>query len=173
MRVVICGGGVIGACTAYFLSSPRDQCHRRGTDRSSRCGIRQGWRLPGARLVRRHSARCAGAASFGLHAALPNEIAGDWGYRRMTAYSGFVVPERDRPPSLAGQARLALRRRGHRVSARHDGDDRDRSPARLHRRHDERRRGEWCRTAPRAGHRHRSDCGWIGREGRRGRWRCC
>jgi glycine/D-amino acid oxidase-like deaminating enzyme len=23
MRVVICGGGVIGACTAYFLSSPR------------------------------------------------------------------------------------------------------------------------------------------------------
>src|SRR4030095_2054350 len=24
-----------------------------------------------------------------------NEIAGDWGYRRMTAYGGFVVPERD------------------------------------------------------------------------------
>ncbi len=33
--------------------------------------------------------------SFALHAALPGEIAGDWGYRRMTAYSGFVVPERD------------------------------------------------------------------------------
>ena len=33
--------------------------------------------------------------SFALHAALPHEIAGDWGYRRMTAYSGFVVPERD------------------------------------------------------------------------------
>ena len=33
--------------------------------------------------------------SFGLHAALPHEIAGDWGYRRMTAYSGFVVSERD------------------------------------------------------------------------------
>jgi glycine/D-amino acid oxidase-like deaminating enzyme len=33
--------------------------------------------------------------SFGLHAALPREIAGDWGYRRMTAYSGFVVPECD------------------------------------------------------------------------------
>ena len=30
-----------------------------------------------------------------LHAALPHEIAGDWGYRRMTAYSGFVVSERD------------------------------------------------------------------------------
>jgi glycine/D-amino acid oxidase-like deaminating enzyme len=33
--------------------------------------------------------------SFGLHAALTNQIAGDWGYRPMTAYSGFVVPDRD------------------------------------------------------------------------------
>ena len=33
--------------------------------------------------------------SFLLHAELPNVVAGDWGYRRMTAYSGFVVPERD------------------------------------------------------------------------------
>jgi glycine/D-amino acid oxidase-like deaminating enzyme len=33
--------------------------------------------------------------SFRLHDALPHEIAGDWGYRRMTAYSGFVVSERD------------------------------------------------------------------------------
>jgi glycine/D-amino acid oxidase-like deaminating enzyme len=33
--------------------------------------------------------------SFALHAALPNDVAGDWGYRRMTAYSGFVVPEGD------------------------------------------------------------------------------
>ena len=48
MRVVICGGGVIGACTAYFLS-------RRGIDvtvveanRGGRSGVRQGRRLPGA-----------------------------------------------------------------------------------------------------------------------------
>jgi len=33
--------------------------------------------------------------SFGLHAALPDQIAGDWGYRRMTAYGGIVVPQRD------------------------------------------------------------------------------
>jgi glycine/D-amino acid oxidase-like deaminating enzyme len=33
--------------------------------------------------------------SFALHASLPDEIPGDWGYRRMTAYSGFVVPEDD------------------------------------------------------------------------------
>ena len=33
--------------------------------------------------------------SFLLHAELPNVVAGDWGYRGMTAYSGFVVPEGD------------------------------------------------------------------------------
>jgi hypothetical protein len=33
--------------------------------------------------------------AFHLHAALPDQIVGDWGYRRMTAYSGFVVPEGD------------------------------------------------------------------------------
>ena len=64
MRVVICGGGVIGACTAYFLA-------RRGIEvivvertRGGRCGIRQGRWLPGARLVRRLPARCAGAAEL-------------------------------------------------------------------------------------------------------------
>jgi len=33
--------------------------------------------------------------SFARHAALPSEISSDWGYRRMTAYIGFFVPERD------------------------------------------------------------------------------
>ena len=95
MRVVICGGGVIGACTAYFLS-------RRGIDvivvertevaaaASGKAGgfLALDWcaGTPLDALARR---------SFALHAALPDEIAGDWGYRRMTAYSGFVVPERD------------------------------------------------------------------------------
>jgi glycine/D-amino acid oxidase-like deaminating enzyme len=95
MRVVICGGGVIGACTAFFLS-------RRGIDvivvertevaaaASGKAGgfLALDWcaGTPLDALARR---------SFALHAALPNEIAGDWGYRRMTAYSGFVVPEGD------------------------------------------------------------------------------
>jgi glycine/D-amino acid oxidase-like deaminating enzyme len=95
MRVVICGGGVIGACTAYFLS-------RRGIDvlvvertevaaaASGKAGgfLALDWcaGTPLDALARR---------SFALHAALPNEVAGDWGYRRMTAYSGFVVPEGD------------------------------------------------------------------------------
>jgi glycine/D-amino acid oxidase-like deaminating enzyme len=95
MRVVICRGGVIGACTAYFLS-------RRGIDvivvertevAAAASGKASGFLAldwcagtPLDALARR---------SFALHAALPNEVAGDWGYRRMTAYSGFVVPERD------------------------------------------------------------------------------
>jgi glycine/D-amino acid oxidase-like deaminating enzyme len=95
MRVVICGGGVIGACTAYFLS-------RRGIEvivveraevaaaASGKAGgfLALDWcaGTPLDALVRR---------SFALHASLPKEIAGDWGYRRMTAYSGFVVSERD------------------------------------------------------------------------------
>ena len=33
--------------------------------------------------------------AFGLHAGPPHGIAGDWGYRRMTAYSGIVAPEGD------------------------------------------------------------------------------
>src|SRR5215216_5424421 len=95
MRVVICGGGVVGACTAYFLS-------RRGVEvivvertevaaaASGKAGgfLALDWcaGTPLDALARR---------SFALHATLPDEVAGDWGYRRMTAYSGFVVPESD------------------------------------------------------------------------------
>src|SRR5215472_10543937 len=95
MRVVICGGGVIGACAAYFLS-------RRGVEvivvertevanaASGKAGgfLALDWcaGTPLDALARR---------SFALHAALAGELAGDWGHRPMTAYSGFVLPARD------------------------------------------------------------------------------
>ncbi|HYC47453.1 MAG TPA: FAD-dependent oxidoreductase [Burkholderiales bacterium] len=95
MRVVICGGGVIGACTAYFLA-------RRGVEvtvvertevacaASGKAGgfLALDW--------------CAGSAldalarrSFALHAELARELDGDWGYRGTNAYSGYVVRERE------------------------------------------------------------------------------
>ena len=95
MRVVICGGGVIGACTAYFLSRRGiDVIVVEGTEVAAAASGKAGGFLaldwcagtPLDALARR---------SFALHAALPSEIAGDWGYRGMTAYSGIVVPERD------------------------------------------------------------------------------
>ena len=66
MRVLICGGGVIGACIAYFLA-------RRGVDvtviertevlRSFR---QSGW-LSGARLVRQVVLDSLWRRSFALH----------------------------------------------------------------------------------------------------------
>src|SRR5262249_22256446 len=41
--------------------------------------------------------------SFQLHAALPNQISGDWGYRRMTAYSGFLAPGHDARNHIAAE----------------------------------------------------------------------
>ncbi|OAF04265.1 D-amino-acid oxidase [Bradyrhizobium centrolobii] len=95
MRVIICGGGVIGACTAYFL-------RRRGVDvtvvertevaaaASGKAGgfLALDWcaGTPLDALARR---------SFALHARLADEIAGDWGYRRMSAYSGLVASDTD------------------------------------------------------------------------------
>jgi len=95
MRVVICGGGVIGACTAYFLRT-------RGievivVERNEVAAAASG--KAGGFLALDW---CAGSPldglarrSFGLHATLSDEFAGDWGFRRMTAYSGIVVPEHD------------------------------------------------------------------------------
>ena len=73
MRVVICGGGVIGACTAYFLARRGVEvivveCTARGE-----CRLRQGRRLPRARLVRRLAAGCTGAAQ--LRPCMPNSRA--------------------------------------------------------------------------------------------------
>jgi glycine/D-amino acid oxidase-like deaminating enzyme len=94
MRVLICGGGVVGASIAYFLS-------RRGVEAAviERTGLacaasgKSGGFLaldwcdgtPLAPLARR---------SFALHAQLAQEIGGDWGYRRLTTFAGSMDPRR-------------------------------------------------------------------------------
>lgn len=95
MRVVICGAGVIGACTAYFLA-------RRGVDvivvertgiacaASGKAGgfLARDWcgGSPLDRLARR---------SFALHTELAAQMDDNWGYGRTTAYAGLVARERD------------------------------------------------------------------------------
>ena len=94
MHVVICGGGVIGASTAYFLS-------RRGIQVTvvERTGVacaasgKSGGFLaldwcdgsPLEPLARR---------SFALHAQLARDVAGDWGYRRLTTFGGYAGSHR-------------------------------------------------------------------------------
>jgi glycine/D-amino acid oxidase-like deaminating enzyme len=95
MRVLICGGGVIGASIAYFLS-------RRGvtpiviehTGLASAASGKSGGFLaldwcdgtPLAALARR---------SFALHARLATEIGGDWGYRPLSTYGGSAGHRRN------------------------------------------------------------------------------
>jgi len=89
-RIVICGGGAIGAATAYFLA-------RRGArpivvERHEVAGSASGksggflaldWCRGTAldRLARR---------SFALHAELAQALANPWGYRRLTTYAGHA-----------------------------------------------------------------------------------
>jgi glycine/D-amino acid oxidase-like deaminating enzyme len=93
MRVLICGGGVIGASIAYFLS-----CRGVKATVIERTGLacaasgKSGGFLaldwcdgtPLEALARR---------SFALHATLADKIGGDWGYRRLTTYAGAAASE--------------------------------------------------------------------------------
>src|SRR6202030_3448307 len=90
-RVVICGGGAIGAAVAYFES-------RRGAlpiviERHEVAGAASGksggflaldWcsGTPLDPLARR---------SFDLHAELSSELGNPWGYRPLTTYAGYAV----------------------------------------------------------------------------------
>ena len=97
MKIVICGGGAVGAACAWFLS-------RRGADVVvvvvvERAGVacaasgKSGGFLaldwcdgsPLEPLVRR---------SFALHEALHRDLAGDWRYRAMTTHSGVLGAHR-------------------------------------------------------------------------------
>jgi glycine/D-amino acid oxidase-like deaminating enzyme len=101
MRVVICGGGVIGACTAYFLSLRQIEVvvvERTGVAcaASGKSGgfLALDW-CDGtslAPLARR---------SFALHAELADELGNNWGYRRLDTLA-VVASARRRLPASAG-----------------------------------------------------------------------
>jgi glycine/D-amino acid oxidase-like deaminating enzyme len=87
MRVLICGGGVIGASIAYFLSQKGAEavvieCTGVACAASGKSGgfLALDWcdGSPLAPLARR---------SFELHAVLAAEFAGKWGYRRLDTLS--------------------------------------------------------------------------------------
>jgi glycine/D-amino acid oxidase-like deaminating enzyme len=94
MRVLICGGGVIGTSIAYFLSRHGIKAVViEGTGIACAASGKSGGFLardwcdgsPLAPLARR---------SFALHAELAEEVPGDWGYRRLDTYGGFAGPGR-------------------------------------------------------------------------------
>ena len=102
MRVLICGGGVVGASIAYFLSRRGVEVDRHRADGHRLRRVRQvGW-VPGARLVRWHPARkpWRGAALRCTPAWL-EEMRGDWGYRRLTTYGGVASSTDGRRPRNA------------------------------------------------------------------------
>ncbi len=101
-RILICGGGVIGAAIAYYLS-------RRGArpvviERHEVAGAASGksggflaldWchGTPLDQLARR---------SFALHGELADALGNPWGFRRLTTYAGHAAEGRatGRPPRL-------------------------------------------------------------------------
>src|SRR5437763_3520178 len=89
MRIVICGGGVIGASIAYFLS-------RRGVKPIiiERTGIACAASGKSGGFLARHW--CDGTPlqqlarrGFDLHAELAEQSSENWGYRRLVTYGGF------------------------------------------------------------------------------------
>ena len=97
MRVLICGGGVIGASIAYFLSCRGVEAivvERTGIAcaASGKSGgfLALDWcdGTPLEALARR---------SFALHASLADRIGNDWGYRRLTTYGGSASAGDGRP----------------------------------------------------------------------------
>src|SRR5215468_8231357 len=91
MRIVICGGGAIGAALAYFTS-------RRGAEpivieRHEVAGSASG--KSGGFLAldwcRGSPLNPLARRSFELHAELASESNNPWGYRRLTTYGGYAA----------------------------------------------------------------------------------
>jgi len=87
MKVVICGGGVIGTCAAYYIS-------KRGTDVTvvERAGVANGASGKSGGFLAMDWCRgtpvdLLARRSFALHAELAESIGIDWGYRRVETLS--------------------------------------------------------------------------------------
>ncbi|HJU16181.1 MAG TPA: FAD-dependent oxidoreductase [Stellaceae bacterium] len=113
MRVLICGGGAIGAAVAYFLScrgiaATVVESTGLACAASGKAGgfLARDWcdGTPLDALARR---------SFALHARLPQEIGGEWGYRRLDTFSGIAGASRRGEPRglawLSGKVAIARR----------------------------------------------------------------
>jgi glycine/D-amino acid oxidase-like deaminating enzyme len=92
-RIVICGGGAIGAAIAYFVS--RCGAHAIVIERHEVAGAASG--KSGGFLALDW---CAGTPldalarrSFALHADLSAELGDPWGYRRLTTYGGYAAAD--------------------------------------------------------------------------------
>ena len=156
MRVLICGGGVIGASIAYFLS-------RRGAEASSssaraspaprRASRAASWRSTGATAAR--SRRWRGAAlrctpSWPRRSAATGAIAGS---TPMAARAQRTAPTRG---ARRARHRLAVGRRARSTAASARPRPRRRCIPALHRGHDARGGGAGRASCGRAGHRHRA-----------------
>src|SRR5437764_5721534 len=107
MRVVILGGGVIGASAAYRLAVRGAEVTvvERSAVACAASGKSGGFLAldwcdgtPLMQLARR---------SFALHAELADDLGGAWGYRRMTTYGGVVGrPRRGGPEWVAPEVAL-------------------------------------------------------------------
>jgi glycine/D-amino acid oxidase-like deaminating enzyme len=105
-RIVICGGGAIGAAIAYFVSSRGAQPivierHAVAGSASGKSGgfLALDWcrGTPLDQLARR---------SFVLHADLSDALGNPWGYRRLTTYAGYAA-ENESTGSVHGRPWLA------------------------------------------------------------------
>src|SRR5580658_5221506 len=90
MQVLICGGGVIGASIAYFLS-----CRGVTATVIESTGVACAASGKSGGFLARDW--CDGSAlaplarrSFDLHAQLADELDDDWGYRRLDTFGGFA-----------------------------------------------------------------------------------
>src|SRR3954452_10812512 len=90
MRVVICGGGVIGASIAYFLTL-------RGVRPTvvERCGVACAASGKSGGFLALDwcdgtSLEALARRSFGLHSSLAEDLHDDWAYRRLETFGGIL-----------------------------------------------------------------------------------